>query len=65
MENQTNQEWVVLVSGEGECFIATEGFASEQEANDFACDNRTAYAKDWTVEVCTKEEAEKVCDNDE
>jgi hypothetical protein len=69
MQNTTQAtEWVVLVSGSEDgdtfCFIATEGFESEQEALDYTCDNASAYASDWTVEVCTKEDAEQVIEQD-
>jgi hypothetical protein len=63
MKGPNMSSWVVVVScqneaGETETFVASEGFASQQQAEDFVFGNASAYASDWLVEVATAEEAE-------
>jgi hypothetical protein len=59
------QKWVVIVSetqgGETACQVVSEEYATEAEADDFACDVAYANPKaDWLIEVCTVDEAAQV-----
>lgn len=58
----TTEAWVVVVSetidGETTCQVVSDEFATEEEAEVFACDLAYRNPKaEWEIEVCTAEQA--------